>query len=125
MQRQRRSSPSRSAASIRSLACSENCSMSQHSERLAADDKQVFTEACLRYVRTFLVYVVLKAGIPTQCAGGGLCGLASAFALSDDPELERATGGERPGGGGGAIDLRVAHFASVEPHTSVSPGGPG
>ena len=58
-------------------------------ERLSADDREAFRAASLLHARTYLRYAVLDKGIPAQRAWG-LTGLAGAFALEADPELERA-----------------------------------
>jgi hypothetical protein len=57
--------------------------------RLSSDDREAFTRASLLHARTYLRYAVLDKGIPAQRAWG-LTGLAAAFSLEPDPELERA-----------------------------------
>jgi hypothetical protein len=56
---------------------------------LPEDDRKAFAEASVLHARTYLRYAVLDKGIPAQRAWG-LTGLAGAFALGADPELERA-----------------------------------
>src|SRR5437867_3615458 len=56
---------------------------------LAADDRERFAAASLLHARTYLRYAVLDKGIPAQRAWG-LTGLAGAFSLEKDAELERA-----------------------------------
>ena len=58
-------------------------------DSLSADDREAFRAASLLHARTYLRYAVLDKGIPAQRAWG-LTGLAGAFALEPDPELERA-----------------------------------
>lgn len=58
-------------------------------ERLGADEREAFRAASLLHARTYLRYAVLDKGIPAQRAWG-LTGLAGAFALEADGELERA-----------------------------------
>jgi hypothetical protein len=72
-------------------ACSDALAHAvQHlGDRLPADDVRAFREAALLHARTYLRYAVLDKGIPAQRAWG-LTGLAGAYALSKDPELERA-----------------------------------
>jgi hypothetical protein len=57
--------------------------------RVSSDDVRAFREASLLHARTYLRYAVLDKGIPAQRAWG-LTGLAAAYHLSGDPELERA-----------------------------------
>ncbi|HVS09129.1 MAG TPA: hypothetical protein VMS76_04575 [Planctomycetota bacterium] len=57
--------------------------------RLPAEDRAAFAEASLLHARTYLRYAVLDKGIPAQRAWG-LSGLAAAFDLERDPDLERA-----------------------------------
>ena len=56
---------------------------------LAAEERGAFRRASLLHARSYLRYAVLDKGIPAQRAWG-LTGLAGAFALEPDPELERA-----------------------------------
>jgi hypothetical protein len=56
---------------------------------LDAGDRRAFADASLLHARTYLRYAVLDKGIPAQRAWG-LTGLAGAFALEPDPDLERA-----------------------------------
>lgn len=58
-------------------------------EHLDAADREAFREASLLHARTYLRYAALDKGIPAQRAWG-LTGLAAAFALEHDPELEHA-----------------------------------
>ncbi len=57
--------------------------------RLSAADRDRFRAASLLHARTYLRYAVLDKGVPAQRAWG-LTGLAQAYALEPDPELERA-----------------------------------
>ncbi|MBI5362922.1 MAG: hypothetical protein HZA53_07060, partial [Planctomycetes bacterium] len=56
---------------------------------LGADERDASRAAALLHARTYLRYAVLDKGIPAQRAWG-LTGLAGAWALEHDPELERA-----------------------------------
>ncbi|MBM3975875.1 MAG: hypothetical protein FJ299_02655 [Planctomycetes bacterium] len=56
---------------------------------LPQEDLRAFREAALLHARTYLRYAVLDKGIPAQRAWG-LTGLAAAFELARDPDLERA-----------------------------------
>ena len=56
--------------------------------RLSVDDREAFSRASLLHARTYLRYAVLDKGVPAQRAWG-LTGLAGAFGLEPDPELER------------------------------------
>lgn len=57
--------------------------------RIPAADVHAFREAALLHARTYLRYAVLDKGIPAQRAWG-LTGLAAAYQLAHEPELERA-----------------------------------
>jgi hypothetical protein len=72
-------------------ACSDALSelVGRAGPQLSADDREAFASASLLHARTYLRYAVLDKGIPAQRAWG-LTGLAGAFALEPDPELERA-----------------------------------
>ena len=52
-------------------------------------DREAFADASALHARTYLRYAVLDKGIPAQRAWG-LTGLAGAWALVGEPELERA-----------------------------------
>ena len=52
-------------------------------------DREAFAAASLLHARTYLRYAALDKGIPAQRAWG-LSGLAAAWALEHDPDLERA-----------------------------------
>lgn len=56
---------------------------------LGAAERESFRAASLLHARTYLRYAVLDKGVPAQRAWG-LTGLAAAFALEPDPDLERA-----------------------------------
>jgi hypothetical protein len=56
---------------------------------LPAEDRARFVHASTLHARTYLKYAVLDKGIPAQRAWG-LSGLAAAWALEHEPELERA-----------------------------------
>lgn len=56
---------------------------------LPADDARAFRDASLLHARTYLRYAVLDKGIPAQRAWG-LSGLAAAWSLEHDAELEQA-----------------------------------
>ena len=58
-------------------------------ERLDAGDRERFARAAILHARTYLRYAVLDKGIPAQRAWG-LTGLANAWALEHDRELEEA-----------------------------------
>ncbi len=72
-------------------ACSDALAelVQRHGPELSSDDREAFSRASLLHARTYLRYAVLDKGIPAQRAWG-LTGLASAFALEPDPELESA-----------------------------------
>lgn len=56
---------------------------------LSDDDRKAFTHASTLHARTYLRYAVLDKGVPAQRAWG-LTGLAAAWRLSREPELEKA-----------------------------------
>jgi hypothetical protein len=56
---------------------------------LDAPDREAFAAASLLHARTYLRYAVLDKGIPAQRAWG-LTGLAGAYALERDADLEKA-----------------------------------
>jgi hypothetical protein len=56
---------------------------------LGDEDRRAFAAASLLHARTYLRYAVLDKGIPAQRAWG-LTGLAGAWALEHDPDLEKA-----------------------------------
>src|SRR5262245_16767679 len=56
---------------------------------LDASDRERFAAASLLHARTYLRYAVLDKGIPAQRAWG-LTGLAGAFSLERDADLEKA-----------------------------------
>lgn len=72
-------------------ACSDALAtlVREHGDRLDAADRESFARASLLHARTYLRYAVLDKGIPAQRAWG-LTGLAGAWTLERDPELERA-----------------------------------
>jgi len=57
--------------------------------RAPAEELAAFREASLRHARTYLRYAVLDKGVPAQRAWG-LTGLAAAWRLEQDSELEAA-----------------------------------
>ena len=72
-------------------ACSDALAtlVREHGDKLDAADRESFAKASLLHARTYLRYAVLDKGIPAQRAWG-LTGLAGAWTLERDPELERA-----------------------------------
>lgn len=58
-------------------------------EQLPAADREAFAAASLLHARGYLRFAVIDKGIPAQRAWG-LTGLAGAWSLEPDPELERA-----------------------------------
>ncbi len=58
-------------------------------EHLTESDRAAFEHASVLHARTYLRYAVLDKGIPAQRAWG-LTGLAAAWRLKREPELERA-----------------------------------
>ncbi len=56
---------------------------------LSDDDRKAFANASTLHARTYLRYAVLDKGVPAQRAWG-LTGLAAAWRLSREPELEKA-----------------------------------
>lgn len=61
----------------------------EHGDGLSAAEREAFARASLLHARTYLRYAVLDKGIPAQRAWG-LTGIAAAWRLERDPELERA-----------------------------------
>ena len=58
-------------------------------DELAEEDRAAFRAASLLHARTYLRYAVLDKGVPAQRAWG-LTGLAAAWRLAPDAELEKA-----------------------------------
>jgi len=61
----------------------------EFSGELSTEDRAAFVHASTLHARTYLRYAVLDKGVPAQRAWG-LTGLAAAWRLARDPDLERA-----------------------------------
>jgi hypothetical protein len=72
-------------------ACSDALAtlVEQCGDQLQVEDRESFARASVLHARTYLRHAVLDKGIPAQRAWG-LTGLAAAWRLERDPELERA-----------------------------------
>ena len=72
-------------------ACSDALAhlVTEQGDTLTPSEREAFTTASLLHARTYLRYAVLDKGIPAQRAWG-LTGLAGAYALEPDRDLERA-----------------------------------